>query len=130
MIVAGSQMNVRPVGEVHWIVPSGRCAYVQRVSVLRAWSATMGASHRARGACAASATLAGPRGPGPGTHFGPLDPFRAPGPISGRVPTRSLGVPAGFINLLGQARGDPGGVGLRLPDRVEVTTQGLHLLYS
>ena len=26
--------------------------------------------------------------------------------------------------------GDPGGVGLRLPDRAEVTTQGLHLLYG
>ena len=50
--------------------------------------------------------------------------------VTGCVPARSLGLPAGFVDLPGQACGDPGGVGLRFPDRVEVTFQGLHSLYG
>ena len=74
------------------------------------------------------------------------DSCRFPGRVTGRVPdcvtgcitgrvtgcvsARSLGLPVGFVDLPGQACGDPGGVGLRFPDRVEVTPQGLHSLYG
>ena len=37
-------------------------------------------------------------------------------------------VPAGLVHLLGQARGDSGGVRLRRRDRVEPTTECLELL--
>ena len=71
------------------------------------------------------------------------DSCRFPGRVTGRVPdcvmdcitgrvtgcvsARSLGLPVGFVDLPGQACCVPGGVGLRFPDRVEVTPQGLHL---
>ena len=42
MVVAGSLLNVRPVGLVHWVVRSGGCGFLQRVSVLRARSAGVG----------------------------------------------------------------------------------------
>ena len=50
--------------------------------------------------------------------------------VTGCVPARSLGLPVGFVDLPGQACGDPGGVGLSFPDRVAVTPQGLHSLYG
>ena len=42
MVVAGSLLNVRPVGLVHWVVWSSGCGFLQRVSVLRARSAGVG----------------------------------------------------------------------------------------
>ena len=48
--------------------------------------------------------------------------------VMGWVSARSLGLPVGFVDLPGQTCCVPGGVGLRFPDRVEVTPQGLHLL--
>ena len=50
------------------------------------------------------------------------------GRVQGCVSARSLGLTVGFVDLPGQACCVPGGVGLRFPDRVEVTPQGLQLL--
>ena len=50
------------------------------------------------------------------------------GRVQGCVSARILGLPVGFVDLPGQACCVPGGVGLRFPDRVEVTPQGLRLL--